>query len=646
MNRSRKGFVMAGRTLVNLLERSADTFADEIYLLEKTGDAYEGTTYAETREEVHAFAAGLLGLGLKPGDRVGLISEGRNLWVIAEMGILYSRAINVPISIKINELSELTFRLAHSGCRMVVVSGGQADKVRSIRNELPDLEGVIHLDPQEEYADGEVFAGDLMDRGRKWLAENREEFERIYTSVEEDDAANICYTSGTTADPKGIILTHRNYTANVEQGATVLEVTPEWCSLIILPWDHSFGHTVGIYILMHFGAKLASIQSGRTPLETLKNIPVNIRETRPTFLLSVPALAANFRKNIEKGVRDKGPVAERLFRIAMKNAYALNAEGWNRGRGLRRLRLPLNALFDRILFSKIREQFGGRLQMLFGGGALLDIEMQRFFYALGMPMYQGYGLTESAPIITCNMPRRHKLGSSGPVLPGIECRICDEAGNEVPVGEKGEIVARGENIMAGYWRNDEATRQALRDGWLHTGDIGYFDEEGFLYVLGREKSLLIANDGEKYSPEGIEEAFCSNSDFIDQVMLRNNQDPYTVALIVPVKDRLQAWLKEQGLSPASTEGQQAAIELIKAEVDAYREGGRHAGLFQPQWLPATFALLDEAFTEENGLLNSTMKMVRGRVSEYHADRLDFLFSTEGKDIHNERNRAVIAGLGG
>ncbi len=636
---------MAGKTLVDLLERSADTFAENIYLLEKTGDEYEGTTYRETREAVHRFAAGLLSLGLAKGDRVGLISEGRNLWVIAEMGILYCGAINVPISVKINELSDLTFRLAHSGCRMVVVSGGQAHKVRTIRNDLPDLELIIHLDEQETCAEDEIFAGDLMARGEAWLASNADEFERIYTSVEENDPANICYTSGTTADPKGIILTHRNYTANVEQGATVLKVTPDWSSLIILPWDHSFGHTVGIYILMHFGARLASIQTGKTPMETLKNIPENIKEVRPTFLLSVPALAANFRKNIEKGVRASGPVAERLFSMAMKNAYALNAEGFNRGRGLRTLRYPLHWLFDKLLFAKIRTQFGGRLQMLFGGGALLDIEMQRFFYALGMPMYQGYGLTESAPIISCNMPRRHKLGSSGPILEGVECRICDEEGNEVPTGEKGEIVARGENIMAGYWRNEEATRQTLRDGWLHTGDIGYFDEEGFLYVLGREKSLLIANDGEKYSPEGIEEAFCSGSEYIDQVMLHNSQDPYTVALIVPACERLGAWLKAEGHSPSSDQGQQAAIDLIRDEIDAYREGGEHAGIFPPQWLPATFALLDEPFTEENGLLNSTMKMVRGKVNEYHGDRLAELYTTAGKDIHNERNRAVVAGLG-
>ncbi len=637
---------MAGRTLVDLLETSAETFAGNIYLLEKTGGAYEGTTYRETREAVHRFAAGLLTFGLEKGDRVGLIAEGRNLWVIAEMGILYCGAINVPISIKINELSELTFRLAHSASRMVAVSGGQAHKIRTIRNDLPALELIIHLDEQEEYGADEIFAGELMERGRRWLETNRAEFERIYRGVEEDDPANICYTSGTTADPKGIILTHRNYTANVEQGATVLQVTPDWCSLIILPWDHSFGHTVGIYILMHFGAKLASVQTGKTPLETLKNIPENIREVRPTFLLSVPALAANFRKNIEKGVREQGPAVEKLFRWAMKNAYALNGDGLNRGRGLRALRYPLNWLFDRILFAKIREQFGGRLQMLFGGGALLDIEMQRFFYALGMPMYQGYGLTESAPIISCNMPRRHKLGSSGPILAGIDCRICDENGNEVPVGGKGEIVARGENIMAGYWRNPEATRQTLRDGWLHTGDIGYFDADGFLYVLGREKSLLIANDGEKYSPEGIEEALISNSEYIDQVMLRNNQDPYTVALIVPNRDRLREWVKTNGQDPSTSEGQRAVVALIKAEVDAYREGGRWAGLFQPQWLPATFALLDEPFTEENGLLNSTMKMVRGRVSEYHAGRLEHLFTTEGKGIFNERNLAVAAGLAG
>ena len=635
---------MPGRTLIDLMETSAERFADEVYLLEKPNDRYEETTYRETREQVHRFAAGLLALGVKKGDRISLISEGRNLWVIAELGILYAGAINVPISVKINEPTELKFRLAHSGCRMVVVSANQAHKVEAIKKDLPDLETVILLDGEAKDPD-EMEVERLLAMGDEWLGANGEEFEAVWRSVGEDDPATISYTSGTTADPKGIILTHRNYTANVEQGAAMVpEIQPYWRSLIILPWDHSFGHTVGIYIMMFFGAKLASVQAGESAMDYLRNVPENIKEVRPHFMLTVPALAANFRKTVEKGVRQGGPRVERLFQAALKNAYAYNGDGWNRGLGLRALRAPLHKVFDKLIFSKVREGFGDRLDFFIGGAAFLDIEMQRFFYALGIPMYQGYGLSEAAPIISANGPAAHKLGTSGKIVPNLEVRICDEDGRDLPVGEKGEIVVRGENVMAGYWRNPEGTSSALRSGWLHTGDLGHMDADGYLYVLGRVKSLLINGTGEKYSPEGIEEALTSGTPLIDQVMLHNDHDPYTVALFVPNRENLRDRLRKEGLSCTSDEGQEAAIGLFKAEIDSFRKGGYRDGVFEKEWLPAAFAILGEGFTEENHLLNSSMKMVRRKITDFYRDRLDHLYTPEGKDPLNRRNRTIISRL--
>ncbi len=635
---------MPGRTLINLMETSAERFADEVYLLEKPADQYVETTYRETREQVHRFAAGLLALGVRKGDRVSLISEGRNLWVIAELGIFYTGAINVPISVKINEPTELKFRLAHSGCRIVVVSGNQAHKVEAIKKDLPDLETIILLDGEAKDPD-ELEADRLLAMGDEWLAENREEFGAIWQSVGEDDPATISYTSGTTADPKGIILTHRNYTANVEQGAAMVpEIQPYWRSLIILPWDHSFGHTVGIYIMMFYGAKLAAVQPGKSARDYLRNVPDNIKEVRPHFMLSVPALASNFRKNVEKGIKQKGPRVEKLFRRALKNAYAYNGEGWNRGKGLRALRGPLHRLFDKLVFSKVREGFGDRLEFFIGGAAFLDVEMQRFFYAIGIPMHQGYGLSEAAPIISANGPAAHKFGTSGKIVPNLEVRIRDEDGQELPVGKKGEIVVRGENVMAGYWRNEEATAKAIRDGWLYTGDLGHMDSDGFLSVLGRVKSLLISGTGEKYSPEGIEEALVSGSPFIEQVMLHNDHDPYTVALFVPNRESLRDWLREEGLDCASEEGQEAAIGVFQAEIDSFRGGGSRDGLFEKEWLPAAFAILGEGFTEENHLLNSSLKMVRRKVRDFYQNRLDHLFTPEGKDPLNQRNRRIISRL--
>jgi long-chain acyl-CoA synthetase len=376
-------------------------------------------------------------------------------------------------------------------------------------------------------------------------------------------------------------------------------------------------------------------------MESLKNIVLNIKETRPHILLSVPTIAKNFRKGVEKGIKDKGPKAEALFKRALKSAYAYHGDGWNRGKGLRKLREPALALYDRLIFRKIRANFGGRIEFIVGGGALLDVELQRFFCAVGMPMYQGYGLTEAAPVISSNSPAKHKFGSSGQVAPGIELRICDETGDAVPAGQAGEIVIRGENVMAGYWKNERATAEALRDGWLYTGDLGYLDADGFLYVLGRAKSLLIGDDGEKFSPEGIEEAITDKGRFIEQIMLYNNQSPYTVALVVPNREALFRALKEQGLGLKSRDGQEAALRLIEGDVVAYKEGGADAGMFPGRWLPAAIGVLGEPFTEENRMLNSQLKMVRGKITAYYKARLDYLFTAEAKDVVNPQNVAIV-----
>jgi long-chain acyl-CoA synthetase len=637
---------MSERTLPGLFEASVEAFPRNVLLWEKTGPRYEPTTYAEMRALVHGFAAGLLGLGLSKGERVALIAEGRRDWVAAELGILSIGAIDVPISVKLEELGDLRFRLAHSGCRMAVVSKGQVAKIRRVRADLPDLTLTIVLDELADFAPGEISAAEVMRRGEEFLASRRPEFESAKAAVRESDPANICYTSGTTADPKGIVLTHRNYTANIEQSRAVVDCPEHYLCLIILPWDHAFAHTCGIYTLMKSGASMASVEIGRTPLETIRNIPQNIRETRPHILLSVPALAKNFRKGIEKGIRDKGPRVEALFNKALSLAIEYNGDGWDRGRGLKKLKKPLYLLYDKLLFSKVRANFGGRLELFVGGGALLDIELQRFFYALGIPMLQGYGLTEAAPMISANSLKAHKLGSSGRVAPGIELRILDDAGREAEPGLTGEIVIRGENVMAGYWRNEAATGEVLRDGWLFTGDLGYLDPDGYLYVLGRVKSLLIASDGEKYSPEVIEEAVTDHSPYIDQIMLYNNQSPFTVALLVPNKEALARWLKDRGLGCRTSEGQAAALRLIENEIDAFREGGKHAGIFPARWLPSAVAVLEEGFTEQNQFLNSTMKMVRGRITEHYRGRIDHLFTAEAKDIAHAQNRAVIARLEG
>ncbi len=628
------------KTINQFFEVYAEKYANNPMMLEKIGDTWKSSSYSEIREKVHQFAAGLISLGLQHGDRVSLISEGRNAWAISELGILYTGAINVPLSVKLMEGTDLKFRITHSGSKMVIISGNQSRKLESVKNDLEAVEKFIYLDPRGAYGPKDLFFGDVLESGKKYLSENREKFDETWQSVAENDVANICYTSGTTADPKGIMLSHRNYTANVAQGLTIMNIPSYYCTLLILPWDHSFAHTCGIYAIVASGASIASVQAGTNTMETLKNIPVNIKEIKPNFLLSAPALAKNFRKNIEKGIRDKGPVVEGLFRHALKVAYKYNGLGFDRGHGWRIAFKPYYKLFDKILFKKVREGLGGKMDFIVGGAALLDIDLQRFFYAIGIPMFQGYGLSEAAPIISGNSSQRHKLGSSGYLVKNLELKICDEDGNLLPQGEKGEIVIRGENVMLGYWKNDKSTKEALKNGWLHTGDLGYMDKDGFLYVLGRFKSLLISDDGEKYSPEGIEEAF-ETSKYIEQVMLYNNQKPYTVVMVYPNKENLKRAIRDHGKDPATSEGCEAALKIIESELNEYRTNGKHGDLFPQRWLPPAIAILPEGFTEENRMMNSTMKMVRPKIMEVYANLIDFLYTPEAKIIDNERNMKAI-----
>jgi long-chain acyl-CoA synthetase len=624
------------RTIISLFEESTKLFPENTYVYQKEDGDYKGHTYKEVNARVHAFAAGLMAMGLNPGDRVSLLSEGRLDWITGELGVLYNCAINVPLSIKLNA-DEVMFRLNHSGSRFVITTKRQVDKIIQVRDKLKSVEKIILLDKTDSKDNSVLFIDQVIERGKEFLSSRQDEFVKRFNSVEEGTYANICYTSGTTAAPKGIILSHRNYTANVEQAGGLIHVPYWFKTLLILPWDHAFAHTCGIYTLMKHGASLACVDLGETPMDTLKNIPANIKEIKPVFLLSVPALAKNFRKNIEKGIRQKGPKIEKLFNKALNLAYNYNGIGWDKGRGLKIFMWPFYKLYDKLIFSTVRENFGGQLKFFIGGGALLDIELQRFFYALGIPMFQGYGLSEAAPVISSNGPHKHKLGSSGYPVADLDLKICDDRGNELPTGEKGEIVVRGENVMKGYWKNEEATCDALRDNWLYTGDLGYIDKDGFLYVLGRFKSLLIADDGEKFSPEGIEEAITDQSPLIEQCMLHNNQKPYTVCLLIPNSEALKRRARGENIDFTTKRGVKSVLKLIEKELNEYRSGGKYDDMFPQRWLPSSIGILSEGFTEENELLNSTLKMVRSKITEKYEAMLDFLYSPESKDITNNEN---------
>lgn len=630
------------KTLIDLFETSVTQFPNNTFLLEKTTNKFEPTTFKEVKEQVYTIGAGLQALGVQKGDNMALLSEGRNAWIIGELAMFYAGAVNVPLSVKLEESNDLIFRIRHSEAQYIMVSGGQLKKIRKIIDMLPQVKKVIVFDELPEYENKEIPLSEVKKIGAQFLAVNSvDKFLQVANSLQNDDYATITYTSGTTADPKGVILTHRNYTANVEQALTLVDIDDSWRTLVILPLDHCFAHVVGFFIFMSKGALVATVQTGRTPMETLKNIPLNIKEVKPHLILSVPALAKSFKKNIEQGIRAKGRATEKLFNTALKVTELYNADGFNKGKGIRILLKPIVTFFDKILFAKIRENFGGSLRFFIGGGALLDKDLQKFYYAIGIPMYQGYGLSEATPIISSNGPARHTFGSSGVLVKPMDLKICNTEGNSLPKGTPGEIVIRGENVMAGYWKNPEATVQTVKDGWLYTGDLGYMGNDNLLYVQGRFKSLLIGGDGEKYSPEGIEEALTEHASCIDQIMLYNNQSPYTTALIVPNKEQLKKKLAHSNLTIESDEEKKESLRIIQSQINYFKGEGIHANLFPERWLPVTFAVLAEPFSEQNQMINSTMKMVRNKIETAYKTRIGYMYTAEGKNILNKENIAAL-----
>lgn len=626
--------------LSELFFNRAEQFANRPLVHEKLSNNYSFITYSEAAIKVKELSNAFRNANFRKGDKIALMSEGRSWWLFSELAMFDAGLISVPLSIKLDEPEDLVFRISHSECSAIVLSARMLERIRRIRSRLEKIEMLIVLDLPAygdipNLMDGEILLSTFLDQYKNDQNGNPEEVPH-----NPDDIANICYTSGTTADPKGILLSHGNYLENIDQATSMIDVTPDFVTLLILPWDHSFAHTVGLYSLINQGASIACVDAGKSGMDTLRNIPLNIKEVKPYFLLSVPSLAKNFRANIEKSIGESGKIAGFLFKSGLKAGYFYNRNGFDKGKKASFLVYPYYKLIDFIVFRKIRAAFGGRLRFFVGGGALLDSEIQRFFMAIGMPMLQGYGLSEAAPVISTNTLENIKIGSSGKIVPDLEIRILDSEGRALSDQEAGEIVIRGKNVMRGYWKNESASMETLRNGWLFTGDIGYIDREGYLFVKGRYKSLLIGADGEKYSPEGIEEKILELCPFISQIIIFNNQNPYTIALIVPDSKKMANLAKEMEVNVDDDQSIGLFIKTIhKQIVNCGTEDGNI--VFPERWMPSTFAILEEPFTEHNKMINSTLKMVRGKIHEAYSDRINSLYKLETKLPDNAVNIAIV-----
>ena len=631
------------RTVINMLNDAAGKYGSAPYLSQKVNDKWKSLSFSEARDEAYNFAASLVKRGFQKDDTIALISEGRNGWVTSEFGLLMAGCISVPLSIKLLP-EEIPFRFNHSEAKAAIVSENVFPKIKDVWSNIDKKPLIIVLIDDKSKMDSLVSDAGLhwgtdivefesmVEEGRKSLSEVSAALDKRIEEINEEDVVTISYTSGTTGNPKGIMLTHKNYYSNAHDAVATVDLPDYAESLIILPLDHSFAHTVGLYTSLIKGLSMSFVDSVGGGMKTLRNIPVNLVERNPYFLLTVPALTGNFMKKMQAGVREKGAFLDGIFTRGVEAGIRYHGDGFNKPP----LSVRLGSWFpyklaSALIFPKLRKIFGDNLGFCIGGGALLEIKQQEFFNAIGAPVYQGYGLTEAAPIICANGPEKHKFGSSGVILPSIECRIMKDDNTEAGPMETGEIVIRGDNVMKGYFKNPEETAKTIKDGWLWTGDLGYKDPDGFLGVVGREKALLIAADGEKYSPEAIEEQIINNGDLINQVMAYNEQSKTTTALITVASELLKSRAENKGLKTA-----EELLEEVEASFFKFKEKSHD---IPSQWIPSTFAVIEEAFSEKDQLINSTMKLVRHKVVEFYKERIELMYSDEA--AHRQANLEVL-----
>lgn len=572
---------------------------DRPFLVSKRDDTWAAVGYAEAARRVSAMARALRAEGVLPGDRVVLVSENRPEWVIADFAIMAAGAITVP-AYTTNTVADHVHILSNSGARAAIVSTpALMRRVAAAAGQVPELAFLVGMapDPHHQSPVPELAWDDLLAQG----AGLPDEVEEWVGALRADDVCCIIYTSGTGGVPKGVMLSHANLMANAE-GARILleelEVGDE-VFLSFLPMSHSYEHTAGTMFPLAIGAQVWFAQG----VETLGS---DMLEARPTLMTAVPRLYETLYERIRRGVERQSPTKRKLFALALElgRKKALQPGSltlWERAQDL---------LVDRLVRQKVRARFGGRLKAMVSGGAPLNPDVGLFFQALGVRLLQGYGQTEASPVIAANTPTRPKMHTVGPPLAGVEVRIAKD----------GEILVRGANVMKGYWQDPEATRRTVVDGWLHTGDIGHLDEDGYLVITDRKKDFIKNAGGDMIAPQRIE-GLLTLEPLIGQAMVHGDRRPYLVALLVPEEERAKEWAADNGKSKdlrTLIDDQ----EFRKAVAEAV--GRVNAGLPAAERV-RRWSLLAEPFSVPNGLLTPTFKVRRHRVREVYGTTLQQLY---------------------
>lgn len=586
-------------TLSELFVTAAEKRARPDAFLSKRGGQYQPVSSGEALRQSAALAAEFETSGLRRGDRVALLSENRIEWALTDYAALGAGIIDVPLYPTL-PASDIEFILRDSGCRGIVIStAAQLEKVRSIKDRLPELEWIISMDAP---AAGEPCVRSWHELVRRQLAANPQpeaSFRRSAFQAKPEDIATIIYTSGTTGAPKGVVLTHANIASNVQACMPLFHFRAEDCALSFLPLSHILERMIE-YFVFWSGASIAYAES----LETLA---VNILETRPTIMAVVPRVLEKVHGKIMDAVRQGSPLKQRLFQWAIKTGWqyaACEISGQRPGASLRMKRRAADALVG----SKIRLRLGGKVRYLISGAAPLARELAEFYHAVGLPVYEGYGLTETSPVLAVNFPGHVKLGTVGPPIPGVEIRLGEEASDG---GAGREIIVRGPNVSPGYYHRQEETAQVFAGGWMKTGDLGTLDPGGYLTITGRKKNLIKTSGGKYVSPEKLEALFQGHP-CVAQMLVLGNARHFVAALIVPNFERLEAHAREHGVPFSSRE------ELIsRPEIARYMQEQVDAvcGGLAPFERIHQVGLLAREFTVDSGELSPSQKIRRFVVEE-------------------------------
>jgi long-chain acyl-CoA synthetase len=579
--------------MVQLSRESCDKHAPRELFGTKQGSSWSWTTYRQFAEMVDHCRGGLAKRGVGPGDRVAIVSDNRLEWAVAAHATYGLGAAFIPMY-QVQLPKEWKFILNDCGAKVVMGANQEIyDKLSEMAGELDALDHVIGLELPK--GDDDSYAA-LLAAGEESPAEPE--------SPSGDDIAGLIYTSGTTGNPKGVLLSHGNICSNINALHEIFVFEVDDRSLSFLPWAHSFGQTVELHALMSMGCSMAIN-------DDVKNLVANLADVKPTILFAVPRIFNRIYDGVNKQIADKPGIIQSLFRTGIEAATIKN------GGGHPTLVQSLSHwLADRIIFSSIREKFGGRLRYAVSGSAALDQEVASFIDALGIMVYEGYGLTETSPIVTANYPDNRKMGTVGKPIPGVRVQIDEEQSDRK--GE-GEIVVYGPNVMKGYHNRPEENDKVLADdGGFRTGDLGELDPDGYLKITGRIKEQYKLENGKYVMPAPLEEQL-KLSPYIANALLYGQNKPHNVALVVPDVEAVHKWADEKGITLGELEESKELKELLKKELD--ERGAEFKGFERPR----DFAVVAEDFTPDNGMLTPTMKLKRRVILSKYQDRIDALY---------------------